>query len=76
MQRREELKVDDAVTEISALLAAAYQRRARIGVVLVTPDQNYTASFNLIASFGACARSCLVPRYRSVVWTDECPSNN
>jgi hypothetical protein len=26
-----------------------------------------TASFNLITSFGACARSCFVPKYRSVV---------
>jgi hypothetical protein len=36
----------------------------------------HVASFSLIASFGACARSCFVPRYRSVVWTDECPSSN
>ena len=27
----------------------------------------HTASFSLIASFGAWARSCFVPRYRSVV---------
>ena len=26
---------------------------------------------NLIASFGACTKSCFVPRYRSVVCTDE-----
>src|SRR5258706_603339 len=28
------------------------------------------ATLNLIASFGAWTRSCLVPRYRSVVWTN------
>jgi len=32
------------------------------------------ASFNLIASFGAFAKSCLVPRYCSVVCTEEWPS--
>jgi hypothetical protein len=26
-----------------------------------------TATLSLIASFGACTRSCFVPRYRSVV---------
>jgi hypothetical protein len=30
----------------------------------------------LIPSFGACARSCFVPRYRSVVCTEACPSSN
>jgi hypothetical protein len=35
----------------------------------------HTASLNLISSFGACARSCFVPRYRSVICTDECPSS-
>src|ERR1039457_5189852 len=30
---------------------------------------NYTATLSLIPSFGACKRSCFVPRYRSVVWT-------
>lgn len=40
----------------------------------VTPFQ--TATRNLIASLGACTRSCLVSRYRSVVWTDACPRSN
>src|ERR1022692_3218815 len=31
---------------------------------------------SLIPSFGAWIRSCLVPRYRSVVWTDAWPSSN
>jgi hypothetical protein len=34
------------------------------------------ASRSRIASFGACTRSCLVPRYRSVVWTEAWPSIN
>lgn len=33
-------------------------------------------TLSLIPSFGACTRSCFVPRYRSVVWTDEWPSSN
>ena len=33
MQRGEEPKVDDAIKEIAALLAAAYKRRARIRLV-------------------------------------------
>ena len=37
MQRGEEPKVDDAINEIAALLAAAYQRRARIRLVQATP---------------------------------------
>ena len=36
MQRGEEPKVDDAINEIAALLAAAYQRRARIRLVRPT----------------------------------------
>src|ERR1022692_588487 len=35
---------------------------------------NYTATLSLIPSFGACTRSCFVPRYRSVVWTLAWPS--
>src|SRR5450756_1113099 len=34
------------------------------------------ATLSLIPSFGACTRSCFVPRYRSVVWTDACPNSN
>jgi hypothetical protein len=30
----------------------------------------------LIASFGACTRSCLVPEYRSAVSIDACPSSS
>jgi hypothetical protein len=30
--------VDDAISEISALLAAAYQRRARIRLIHTTPE--------------------------------------
>jgi hypothetical protein len=33
MQRGEEPKVDDAIKEVAALLAAAYKRRARIRLV-------------------------------------------
>ena len=33
MQRGEEFKVDDAIKEIAALLAIAYERRARIRLV-------------------------------------------
>jgi hypothetical protein len=33
MQRGQEPKVDDVIKEIAALLAAAYQRRARIRLV-------------------------------------------
>jgi hypothetical protein len=36
----------------------------------------YTATFSLIASLGAFTRSCLVPRYHSVVWTDAWPSSS
>ena len=38
MQRGEEPKVDDAITEIAALLAAAYKRRARIRLVHAKPE--------------------------------------
>ena len=36
----------------------------------------YPVTLSLIPSFGACTRSCLVPRYRSVVWTDAWPRSN
>src|SRR5438477_7626338 len=36
----------------------------------------YIVTLNLIPSFGACTRSCLVPRYRSVVCTEACPSSS
>lgn len=38
MQRGEEPKVDDAIKEIAALMAAAYQRRARIQLIRTTPE--------------------------------------
>ena len=38
MQRGEEPKVDDAIKEIAALLAAAYKRRARIRLVHATHE--------------------------------------
>jgi hypothetical protein len=38
MQRGEEPKVDDAIKEIAALLAAAYKRRARIQLVHTKPE--------------------------------------
>jgi hypothetical protein len=38
MQPGEEPKVDDAIKGIGALLAAAYERRARIRLVRVTPE--------------------------------------
>jgi hypothetical protein len=34
----EDLKVDDAIKEIAALLAAAYMRRARIRLIHTTPE--------------------------------------
>src|ERR1035437_1271453 len=36
----------------------------------------YIYTRSLIPSFGACTRSCFVPRYRSVVCTDACPRSN
>jgi hypothetical protein len=33
-------------------------------------------TLSLIPSFGACTKSCFVPRYRSVVWTDAWPRSN
>jgi hypothetical protein len=39
-------------------------------------DAHYTATLNLIPSLGACTRSCFVPKYRSVVWTDAWPRSN
>ena len=44
-------------------------RRIRHAVV------SYTATLNLIASLGAWTKSCLVPRYRSVVWTEAWPNS-
>jgi hypothetical protein len=41
-----------------------------------TAPEGYTATLSLIPSFGAWTRSCFVPRYRSVVWTDACPRSN
>jgi hypothetical protein len=38
MQRGEEPKVDDAIQEIAALLAAAYKRRASIRLLHKTPE--------------------------------------
>jgi hypothetical protein len=38
MQRVDEPKVDDAIREIAALLAAAYKRRARIRLVHTPPE--------------------------------------
>jgi hypothetical protein len=38
MQFGDEPKVDDAIDEIAALLAAAYRRRARIRLVRATPE--------------------------------------
>jgi hypothetical protein len=38
MQGGEEPKVNDAIKEIAVLLAAAYERRARIRLVHTTPE--------------------------------------
>ena len=38
MQTGEESKLDDAITEIAVLMAAAYRRRARIRLVQVGPE--------------------------------------
>jgi hypothetical protein len=38
MQRGEEPKVDDAINEIAALMAAAYRRRARIRLVRTSTE--------------------------------------
>ena len=37
MQTGDESRLDDAITDIAALLAAAYQRKARIRLVRPTP---------------------------------------
>ncbi len=42
----------------------------------LTRPEGYTANLSLIPSFGACTRSCFVPRYRSVVWTDAWPRSS
>jgi hypothetical protein len=39
MQGGDEPKIDDAIAEIAALLAAAYRRRAKIRLVRPTPEQ-------------------------------------
>src|ERR1035437_963307 len=36
-----------------------------------TAPEGYTATLSLMPSFGACTKSCFVPRYRSVVCTDR-----
>jgi len=36
----------------------------------------YTGTLSLIPSFGACTKSCFVPRYRSVVCTEAWPSKS
>jgi hypothetical protein len=38
MECGEEPKVDDAIKEIAALLATAYQRRAKVRLVHTTPE--------------------------------------
>jgi hypothetical protein len=38
MERGGKPKVDDAIKETAALLAVAYQRRARIRLIQATPD--------------------------------------
>ena len=38
MRRGEELKIDEAINEIASLLAAAYERSARIRLVRETPE--------------------------------------
>ena len=40
MQRDEELKVEDAITEIAALLAVAYRRRAKLRLVPIAPRRS------------------------------------
>ena len=37
MQHGEEPTVDDAISEVAALLAAAYQRRAQVRLIQTTP---------------------------------------
>src|ERR1039457_6036886 len=74
-----------AAAKLEVVLGEAVRLRA----VAALPDQescpgftwlpmnaHYTATLSLIPSFGACTRSCLVPRYRSVVWTDAWPKSN
>lgn len=46
MQRGEEPKLDDAIKEIAALLASAYQRRARIRLVR-TPSESVSSTEGL-----------------------------
>lgn len=54
MQRGEEPKVDDAIKEIAALLAAAYKRRARIRLVHRTPES--APSIEGLANAGETSR--------------------
>src|ERR1022692_3159538 len=74
-----------AAAKLEVVLGEAVRLRA----VAALPDQescpgftwlpmnaHYTATLSLMPSFGACTKSCLVPRYRSVVWTDAWPSSN
>ena len=52
--------------------SAASKHRAGIDGT-TSANTSQTASLSLIASLGACTRSCFVPRYRSVVCTDAWP---
>ena len=54
MQRGEEPKVDDAIKEIAALLAAAYERRGRIRLVHPTPQS--APSTERLANAGETSR--------------------
>jgi hypothetical protein len=58
-------KTDDLKTGVPTHLATKRWRLLHVGDWLSTCV--HTPTFNLIPSFGACARSCFVPRYRSVV---------
>ena len=44
----------------------AYARTRGIWSGVIRPE-GYTATLSLMPSFGACTKSCFVPRYRSVV---------
>ena len=55
MQGGEEPKIDDAINQIAALLAAAYQRRSRIRLVHSAPEP--------FPSTGELAISCKPSRH-------------
>jgi YD repeat-containing protein len=51
-------------------LRVPWAQGAGVRIASRRSSRDYPATLNLIASLGAWTRSCFVPRYRSVVWTE------